>query len=337
MTEITQLVVFDLPQIYQRPSWEDLMEALGLLEVAPPVLGTKTPPPQPPVFEEGVANYLTNIIKSPLTWIKDEGHREQIQDLAGRRLSERSGRVALPTMSRTFKIQTSGEELEISLNEPTITSDDLGLKTWAASCVLANRLHRLENPTVPRNLYESDSSSPSVLELGSGTGLLGLAAAAVWKCHVLLTDLQPIADNLWNNLWTNARIIQSRGGMASSAVLDWNEPSQVSHCRNVVDHCWEVPSSFKTILAADSIYSSSHPRFFAQTVRHWLADGSDARVILAYPLREGYEREIEELRKHLRTIGLYMLEEGAESAQDDWQHAVLHSWSVWGWASYRLV
>jgi predicted nicotinamide N-methyase len=66
------------------------------------------------------------------------------------------------------------------------------------------------------------STTPDeVLELGSGTGLLGLAAACIWKTSVVLTDLPTIVPNLAHNASLNREAVESRGGRVDVAPLTW--------------------------------------------------------------------------------------------------------------------
>lgn len=51
--------------------------------------------------------------------------------------------------------------------------------------------------------------------------MVGIAAAAIWKVPVVLTDLPEIQGNLFHNVRQNAAIINEMGGSAISAVLDW--------------------------------------------------------------------------------------------------------------------
>lgn len=60
-----------------------------------------------------------------------------------------------------------------------------------------------------------------VLELGAGTGIAGIAAAAC-GAHVLLTDLPAAQSLLQANILRNQAHIQEAGGSAAAAVLDWD-------------------------------------------------------------------------------------------------------------------
>jgi D-xylulose reductase len=211
-------------------------------------------------------------------------------------------------MSRTFHIPTSSDPFELSIYEPTMTGDDLGLKTWAASYLLAKRLHSFGLvPTHTQNRLQ-------VLELGSGTGLVGLAMAGL-GADVLLTDLPSICSNLEHNVHQNHEVVSGNGGAARAAMLDWTRPHI---CEPLQGDDEGIPEKFPVILAADSLYSSDHPRMLVDTIAVWLSPDSNARVIVELPYRDAYLPQIEDFRRRMLEIGLRIVEEGEEKGYDDW-------------------
>jgi hypothetical protein len=75
--------------------------------------------------------------------------------------------------------------------------------------------------------YKKMLTSYAVLELGSGTGLVGIAAAAVWGLDVTLTDLEDVKDNLGFNIQENSdKVVEVRGGHVTAEVLNWNHPDE---------------------------------------------------------------------------------------------------------------
>ena len=51
-----------------------------------------------------------------------------------------------------------------------------------------------------------------------------MAAAAVWKSSVLLTDLEDIHENLIFNIDKNLSTVSDQNGWIASDVLDWTKP-----------------------------------------------------------------------------------------------------------------
>lgn len=297
--------------------------------------------------------YLTKIISSPLAWIQDDDEKERVWEAASQRLAERSGWTAITRsfviplhatsvvhdiisrnpLSTTEAVLAAAEPnpkscVELTLAEPALTSDNLGHKTWASSYLLAKRLSLLHAtlPSVP--------SGTAILELGAGTGLVGLAAAAVFQTHVILTDLPAIVSNLDQNAKANAASLSACGGRTDVAVLDWTDPGSFR-----LDDTYNGDGNmFSLILAADPIYSPEHPGLLAQAVGYHLSKSPAARVVVEMPLREAYGSERDDFRAKLTALGLGIIDEGEETGFDDWSSGnseelleVKCWWSVWAW------
>lgn len=244
----------------------------------------------------------------------------------------------MANMTRHFTIPTSQDQnydATIEIYEPALTEDNLGLKTWSSSYVLAKKLHILSRH-IPL------SRELPVLELGAGTGLVGLASALVWQVPVVLTDLAEIVPNLARNVAGNEDIVSHRGSGAIAGTLDWTQPEIFSPFTEThtadTDLTTECFTSFittqphqkvQTILAADPIYSPDHPPLLVNAVTSWLAPGKDARLVLAYPIREAYLPQIADLRQRLKEAGLSVVTEGVEMTRDDWAAEVEVRWSIW--------
>lgn len=226
----------------------------------------------------------------------------------------------MPAMTRTFRIETvdedgrDGEDLEINLHEPSLTGDWLGFKTWGSAFLLAQKLQSIAAT------HLSHLSAPSVLELGSGTGLAGLVAAALWSTDVVLTDLPEILPNLAKNAETNKSTVELRGGSVSFESLNWADvqPQQ---------------GNYEIVMAVDALYSVEHAGLLAPAIDGCLSYEADARVLIASPLRDkATERMLEEFAGLMLERGMENVAQGDEFGYEDWEvngeRARVHTW--WG-------
>ncbi|KAL4809289.1 VPS28 protein-domain-containing protein [Aspergillus unguis] len=320
------LAVLDLPQIYTKPSGTELLQTLALLTLKPRTFSAKPyePTKSRTVESAGLTRYLTSIIASPLSWLATDELRETIWDAASARLSERSGRTAMPAMSRVFEIPTSwGEQYTLTLHEPSLTSDNLGMKTWVSSYLLSQRLHSLLESTpklVPSTSTAAATPVPNpdrtlrALELGAGTGLVGLSFAALRgkSAKIHLTDLPEIVPNLSHNAALNVELLNHTAATVTTGVLDWSVAPETPP---------SVEDQYDLILAADPLYSPEHPRLLVDTIAVWLSRGLDARVVLEMPLRNAYLPQVQDLRQRMADLGMAVVEEGEETGYDDWETA----------------
>lgn len=329
---------------------------------ARPGSGNASPRTHRRVRPVGVPQYLTRIISSRLQWIDNDEEKEEIWNTAARRLSERSGRTGMGSMSRSFDIPgqcpTRDKVISITIHEPAMTEDNLGHKTWASSFVLAkkfregNRSRLILQPLLGRSTaFPTRHDVPDILELGAGTGLVGLAAAAVFGCRVLLTDLSEIVENLQRNVVENERILDAGGGDAAVAVLDWRDPERiitVRHFRQTdgTDEDGQLARtstderrslSVPIVVCADPIYSHEHPALLAKTIATHLRRDSTARAVVEMPIRPAYARERESFRQEMASVGLDCILEEHDTGFDDWDEEDdepqgVDCWlSVWKW------
>lgn len=259
-------------------------------------------------------------------------------------LKIKNGIQAIPSVSRTFVIPdpSSRSSISVSLHEPSITSDNLGHKTWLASYLLAKRLpflrhhlplsHALSEPAKPCEFSACATEPFKILELGAGTGLVGITAAAIFpSASVYLTDLPAITPNLRENvsrnIYSNPDFDGSRN--VTVGVLDWSD------LRSEVEND-QVLRRYDVIIAADTLYSPSHPAWLMNTIKFFLKSEQNAKVIIGSPLREIYALEVQDFRMRMSEAGFIMVEEGEEVGIEDWQctsegdqQEVKCWWGVW--------
>ena len=205
----------------------------------------------------------------------------------------------MPSIYRSFTIpRLDGSALEITLFEPSLTGDDLGHKTWTASFLLSRLLLSLRSHLLPPS---GAGSTLRALELGSGTGLLGIAFAALFPRAVIdLTDLPAIVPNLAANLEANRHLLEAVGSSGTVRALDWAEAEADA----------DAADGYELVLVADPLYSSEHPGLIAKAVDAKLARTREARLVLELPLREAYAAEIGEMKDRLAGLGLVLVDCG---------------------------
>ena len=270
-------------------------------------------------------------------------------------------------MTRTFTIPATGhtDKLRIVIHEPSLTSDRLGLKTWASSFLLAKRLSSLlplfySSPD-PHFHRQNPAARTCMLELGAGTGLVGIAAAALFGAQVHLTDLPDIIANLTANVHANSKVIDRHGGSATIGVLDWQKEAQANKVKSDDgddDDDEKSGARYGVILVADPLYSASHPRLLVETIKRWLRRNNhrdndcnvgmavaEPMVVVEIPLREAYKAEVQEFKKRMLEADFEIRAQGEEVGYDDWGGSWVEGyppdnsaevrcwWVVWAWST----
>lgn len=165
----------------------------------------------------------------------------------------------MPSMTRSFEILP--DELTIELHEPGLTGDALGLKTWVTSFLLARQLKQIFDSIHPRPLR--------VLELGAGTGLVGIAHAKVFDTSVTMTDYLP---EILSNLKVN---IAANDARCDVELLSWADAASSP----LSEQTWDL------VIASDCIYNLDQPELLVHAVD--MLSGSGTLLLTAYPLRPG--------------------------------------------------
>lgn len=206
---------------------------------------------------------------------------------------------------------------DLVVREPPLTGDNLGFKTWGSSYVLAQMLHTMRETCLSHLLGQKDGQpKPSVLELGSGTGLLGLAAAAIWQIHVIVSDLPEIIPNLTYNIETNRPVIQERGGSMEAGALTWGGEEDETD-----PFLFAAKATFTIIIAADPLYDDNHPALLACAVDERLSLDEEARAMIMVPQRDAATvKLISTFKDNMasKKNPLVCLQETVVAGQDDW-------------------
>ncbi|KAI9730714.1 MAG: hypothetical protein M1834_005683 [Cirrosporium novae-zelandiae] len=291
------LHVLDLPQLYEKPTAQVLLHTLKTIALENPTLETSHHNKKSLVVSNRqvdrveFARYLTSIIASRLTWM-NESEKEQVWNTAAARLSEQSGETAMSDRTEIFKFPIDDTTYaSFKIRSPGITEDNLGHKIWPSTHVMGGNLN---NP----NLKALLPHSPKVLELGSGVGLLGLAAATIWEADCTLTDMRSIVDNLAYNVDANRKTVELHGGKVSAHILEWDDEG--SFPKNEDER-------YSVVLGADLLYSEDHAILVSNMIDKWLCHSPDAVAITAFPERDGYETQLETFREKMWYLGFQVI------------------------------
>ncbi|XP_062001007.1 uncharacterized protein LOC133718203 [Rosa rugosa] len=145
--------------------------------------------------------------------------------------------------------QHSLPSIESTIVTRQLPSQGLSFQLWPAATTLLTLLddHRRDPTTSPLGptLSALDSGRRlKILELGSGTGLVGIAAAATLGACVTVTDLPHVVDNLKFNAELNAAVLGGSGGSVRVAALRWGEAEDAE----------AIGREFDIVLASDVVY-----------------------------------------------------------------------------------
>lgn len=293
----------DLPLSHEQPSYSQIKDVLDKIPTGEHLWDL-------PKYEEKIIlNWLIKLLATNLEWITVEEERDYLVSTICERIAERSGRLAAPTRKREFSLSNG---VSVVLREPTMTYNTLGFKTWGSAPLLSANLPK----------WEDLSNSINALELGAGTGLVGISAAIQLGWQVVCTDLPDIVENMQYNVDYNSELIQQYAGSVSCHVLDWMNPPDDDNRPS-----WLI-KPFQRIIASDCIYETHFGELAIALFRKYLA--KDGIVITEYPLRETHLEEIGVFEKGMDAAG-FERQTGEEIGEEDFGslYPVTCRWSRW--------
>jgi predicted nicotinamide N-methyase len=141
----------------------------------------------------------------------------------------------------------------------------LSFQLWPAATTLVTLLdyHRRDPTNSPLSSTLIGHRRPlNILELGSGTGLVGIAAAATLGANVTVTDLPHVIPNLQFNADANASVLNLNSGAVHVAPLRWGEADDVEL----------IGRDFDLVLASDVVYHDHLYDPLLETLRLLLLD-----------------------------------------------------------------
>ncbi|KAI3462480.1 hypothetical protein Pfo_019143 [Paulownia fortunei] len=165
-----------------------------------------------------------------------------------------------------------------------LPSQGLSFQLWPAATTLVTLLdsHRDRQSTPLFSLFSSCATQRRLrlLELGSGTGLVGIAAAALLGASVTVTDLPHVLPNLQFNVNANAGILELHGGAVDVAALSWGD----------IQHMEGIGRDYDMILGSDVVYHDHLYEPLLQTLRFFLL-GSEKKVVFLMAHLKRWKKE----------------------------------------------
>ncbi|KAL7090393.1 hypothetical protein ACP275_12G038300 [Erythranthe tilingii] len=169
-----------------------------------------------------------------------------------------------------------------------LPSQGLSFQLWPAATTLYTLLDRHRSggedaaqPTPLSALLTAPDRRLRILELGSGTGLVGIAAAALLGASVTVTDLPHVLPNLQFNVDANAGILAAAGGgTVGVAALAWGDRA----------HMEAVGMDYDIVLGSDVVYHDHLYEPLLQTLKFFLLE-SEKRIVFLMAHLKRWKKE----------------------------------------------
>ncbi|XP_052196520.1 LOW QUALITY PROTEIN: uncharacterized protein LOC127803921 [Diospyros lotus] len=162
-----------------------------------------------------------------------------------------------------------------------LQSEGLSFQLWPAATTFLALLDRhRSDPNASPLAPTLSSAAPTsgrlrILELGSGTGLVGIAAAIILGAVVTVTDLPHVLPNLRFNVESNSKVLAEHGGRVDVAPLRWGETEDME----------ALGRGYDVIVASDVVYHDHLYEPLLRTLKFLMLEGEKRMVFVMAHLK----------------------------------------------------
>ncbi|KAL4589361.1 hypothetical protein LXL04_002267 [Taraxacum kok-saghyz] len=157
-----------------------------------------------------------------------------------------------------------------------LPSQGLSFQLWPAASTFVKLLdcYKVSNTDSFSAAITSVKRRPRlrILELGSGTGIVGIAASAILGADVTVTDLPHVLANLKFNADANSKLLAPRGGEVQVAALSWGENEEME----------AIGRDYDLIIGSDVVYHDNLYDPLLQTLKFLLLEGENKVFLMGH-------------------------------------------------------
>ncbi|KAI3768014.1 hypothetical protein L2E82_18445 [Cichorium intybus] len=144
-----------------------------------------------------------------------------------------------------------------------------------------------------------------ILELGSGTGIVGIAASAILGADVTVTDLPHVLQNLKFNVDANSQVLSPRGGQVHVSPLSWGENEEME----------AMGREYDLIIGSDVVYHDNLYDPLLQTLKFFLLDGGDGEKVFLMAHLRRWKKESGFFKKAKKYFQVELIHEDGPSSE----------------------
>ncbi|KAJ7488434.1 putative methyltransferase-domain-containing protein [Mycena latifolia] len=224
-----------------------------------------------------------------------QGAAQDVENVLARAsalLANCGGTAGAGVIDRAFAFPSVHGDISITLRDIPLDNGDfasVGAQTWGGACVLAEIIS-----SEPAEFGLLHGAPPvRALELGAGTGLVGLALAKIaehmgFDSRVFCSDFYPdVLQNLAANIAANFAAHSTPSPRISAHFLDW---SSFAH-ENPPALLPPFDEPFDLIVGADIVYEPEHAVWIHSCVAQLLIQKRESQFHLVIPLRPTHALE----------------------------------------------